>query len=328
MKITITRYSISKKENENDKQYVLYHITVNYDGVIWEIARRYSEFEKLYIALSKVINTKKFGKFPKKEVLEFFEVNKHWEEIKNFAALASTSSSSNIAPPVVYNIDNNNNLKITIDHNLEHLVYNVIDSPTVAYQETDFDEAPPVVVGQPSRQSVESRPSTEKSESSLQEFNTQSLFVAIRDHNPKDETELSFKAGDVIEVIQRGSCSCSEQDCYWYGRNTSETGSQQGFFDARCLDLGTFKPKAFSVLMTDAYNSDESIQIDGTIKVIEIDYEAEREDEISVRRGQTVKILPTSRQTRKGWKLVEILSESCQRVSETGFIPTEYLMIL
>ncbi|KAG2387825.1 hypothetical protein C9374_001419 [Naegleria lovaniensis] len=345
MKVIISHHSVLK--GEADKQYVVYHVTVNYDGVIWEVCKRYSEIEKLHNALSKIINTKKFGKFPKKylvgnlkedkiherqielqnyfdnllseplvptlqEIIEFFEVNKHWNEIKTSKGGTFASTSSQSQPSQVVHSYNQTITVQVESSNTEVPIYNIIDSNT-----SQQGKSPTTIPSPSSNQNVE-----EEKNNNLQ----QNKFMAIRDHFAKDETELSFKAGNIIEVIQKGSNDRNEEDCYWYGRMIAN--GSQGFFDARCLDLGNKAPRIVSVLMNDdVYDTDDSVQLDGTIKTIEIDYEAEGEGEVSVQRGQKVKILPSSRQTRKGYKLVEVLSDSCQTVTACGYIPTEYVMI-
>lgn len=250
------------------------------------------------------------------EIIEFFEVNKHWNEIKNSkgGTFASTSSQSQSSQKQY-----NQMVTVQVESSSQEVpVYNIVNSNNSSLHGVVKS---PTIPSPNSNQQAEE----EKNNNNLQ----QNQFMAIRDHYAKDETELTFRAGNIIEVIQKGSNDRNEEDCYWYGRAVAN--GSQGFFDARCLDLGkNYKaPRIISVLMNDdVYDTDDSVQLDGTIKTIEIDYEAEGEGEVSVQRGQKVKILPSSRQTRKGFKLVEVLSDSCQTVIASGYVPTEYLMIL
>ena len=242
------------------------------------------------------------------EVIEFFEVNQHWDEIKVYkeALVISFNTAAKM------NQENQNvllNNEETSNPSTEHTMTSIperVSSPK--YEQASEEIKHNTNIGQV-------------------EMDNQTQFIAIRDHVAKDETELSFKSGNIIEVIQKGATLENEEDCYWYGRVVNTNGfSSQGFFDARCLDLGIKQPK-LSIFTGDIY--DESSQIDGSISTIEIDYVAENPDEVSVQRGQQVRVLPSSRQNKKGFKLVETLSESNPpTVISTGYLPSEYLMII
>ncbi|KAL9644359.1 hypothetical protein ABK040_005817 [Willaertia magna] len=349
MRANILSHTVQKNE-EDGKQYVLYHLKVFYEGISWNVTRRYSEFEKLHNQLSKVINTKKFGKFPKKllvgnlkedkikerkvclqsyienllneplvpnlqEVIEFFEIQNHWEEIKK-AKINTTTCT--ISPTL-----SNNNQQIFVESGNNETIGNK------AYEEQKLNDQMNEI---------------KSNHLECNEDEEQILFVALKDHIARDESEITFKKGDIIEVLQKSAIYNNEEnqveegdvdeDPYWVGR--IQFNEKQGFFDARHLDLSKIKrvynnnnekrcSKKLNVLSGDIYESEEIDSLDGTIKVCQFDYEGEFEDEISVQRGQKVKILSTSHQDRKGWKLVELMETS---EKSTGYIPIEYLAFI
>jgi len=120
-----------------------------------------------------------------------------------------------------------------------------------------------------------------------------SSVVALFDYNASDSTELTFKTGDVIEVIKTGSNENEKiENQWWTGKNTS-----------------TGKTGQFPVVFTKGWDGSKtsttkaSTQKEKVLKVKALyDYEATCEGELSISVGDIITVTNTNTGSSSWWE--------------------------
>ncbi len=115
---------------------------------------------------------------------------------------------------------------------------------------------------------------------------------ALYDYTKQDDTELSYRAGDVIIVTEQDS------NGWWYGYLQSDTDKTCGFVASNYVVPVRQKPT----------------------KVVLFDYTADGQGEMSIKKGDIVQMILAMDQDRVGWSLVEMKDGSAK-----GWVPTDYL---
>jgi len=119
------------------------------------------------------------------------------------------------------------------------------------------------------------------------------IVVALFDYNASDSTELTFKTGDVIEVIKTGSNENEKiENQWWTGKNTS-----------------TGKTGQFPVVFTKGWDGSKtnttkaSTQKEKVLKVKALyDYEATCEGELSISVGDIITVTNTNTGSSSWWE--------------------------
>ena len=133
------------------------------------------------------------------EIIEFFEISKHWKDIKNNEIMKNNELYLEEQQSPTYENNTSQVYPTQEEQTINAVEYSMerisISNNEAVSSQNDMSSTRPSIGDSSNNESINTK-----------------QYIAIRDHVAKDETELSFKAGDLIEVTN----NMQGEDCYYW----------------------------------------------------------------------------------------------------------------